>query len=352
MRSSSRPRRQTVWLWAGRGDYTHAGSLGSGSSASTPLSAAATAAGAGPLNGENIQGGLTLSSPSTSLGLTAQHSIMEVAPSDQVSSVSLSASQTVFDGYPGGRAAAAVQQADYTYRAAQVAYEASLKSVIYQVKQAYYTLLVDQKTVLIREATVTQDQQNLAYYHGLLTAGRATQLDVLQNQVTLTQAQLDLRTAQNTVAVDRGNLSQQVGWPQDKEYLVADSPIPDLPSLQLDEALKTAFQNRSELLTFDLNIAAANINLALQKSQIYSGGFRQRRSGTGTGLERKCQRRKLFPGSFHRTPDSGWGPAECPGGAGGRSDCLVQGPAGPGEAEHNHRGAECAFQRAGHAQSA
>ncbi len=50
---------------------------------------------------------------------------------------------------------------------------------------------------------------------------------------------------------------------------MADSPIPDLPSLQLDEALKTAFQNRSELLTFDLNIAAANINLALQKSQIY-----------------------------------------------------------------------------------
>ena len=106
----------------GKGDYTHAGSLGSGSSASTPLSAAATAAGAGPLNGENIQGGLTLSSPSTSLGLTAQHSIMEVAPSDQVSSVSLSASQTVFlTTYPGGRAAAAVQQADYTYRAAQVA---------------------------------------------------------------------------------------------------------------------------------------------------------------------------------------------------------------------------------------
>ena len=32
---------------------------------------------------------------------------------------------------------------------------------------------------------------------------------------------------------------------------------------------KTAFQNRSELLTFELNIAAANINLALQRSQTY-----------------------------------------------------------------------------------
>jgi outer membrane protein TolC len=253
----------------GKGDYSHQGSLTGTASGTTPSGAAASAAGASPLSGENIQGGLTLSGPSTSLGLTAQHSIMEIAPSDQVSSISLSASQTVFDGYPGGRAAAAVQQADYTYRAAQVAYEASLKSVIYQVRQGYYTLLVDQKTVLIRQATVRQDEQNLAYYQGLLKAGRATTLDVLQTQVNLAQAQLDLRSAGNTVEVDRKNLSQQIGWPLDKQYAVADSPIPDLPTLTPEEALKTAFQNRSELLTFELNIAAANINLALQKSQAY-----------------------------------------------------------------------------------
>ncbi|HUI72965.1 MAG TPA: TolC family protein [Spirochaetia bacterium] len=254
---------------AGKGDYFHQGSLGSVSPITTPSAAAATASGGGGLGGENVQGGLTLSSPSTSVGLTAQHSIMEITPSDQVSSVSLSASQTVFDGYPGGRASAVVQQADYTYRSAQVAYDATLKSVLYQVKQAYYTLLVDQKTVLIRQATVTQDEQNLAYYQGLRTAGRATDLDVLQNQVTLTQAQLDLATAQNTVESDRKNLSQQVGWPLDKQYAVADSAIPVPPSITPEDALKTAFQNRSELLTFDLNIAAANINLVLQKSQSY-----------------------------------------------------------------------------------
>ncbi len=186
---------------AGKGAYFHEGTLLGPSSATTPTGAAAAASSGAGLGGENLQGGLSLSGPSTSVDLTAQHSIMEIAPTDQVSSVNLSASQTVFDGYPGGRASATVQQADYTYRAAQVAYDAALKSVVYQVKQAYYTLLVDQKTVLIRQATVQQDQQNLAYYQGLRTAGRATDLDVLQNQVTLTQAQLDLRTAQNTVDV-------------------------------------------------------------------------------------------------------------------------------------------------------
>jgi outer membrane protein len=249
-----------------KGDYFHQGTL-LGSSTSTSAGAAAAGASGSGSNGENVQGGVTLSGPSTNLGLTALHTFGEGVPGDQVSSASLSASQTVFDGYPGGRAAAAVQQADYSYRAAQVSYDASLKSVLYQVKQAYYTLLGDQDTLRIRQATVSQSEQNLAYYKGLFTAGRATQLDVLQNQVTLTQAQLDLRSAQNTVDVDRKNLSAAVGWPLDKQYTVAEAPMPDLPSLAPEDALKAAFQNRPELRTLELNLASADVNLALQKSQ-------------------------------------------------------------------------------------
>ena len=255
---------------AGKGDYSHQGNLpGTTVSSTSPGAAAAASASGAGLVGENIAGGLTLSGPATSVGLSAQHSIQEGSAADQVSSISLSASQTIFDGYPGGRAAAAVEQADYTYRASQVAYDASLKSLLFQVQQAYYTLLGDQNTVLIRQASVKQAEQNLAYYQGLFTAGRATQLDVLQNQVALTQAQLDLQSAGNTIQVDRKNLSLDVGWPLDRSYAVADTPMPDLPALQPEQALATAFQNRSELLTLALNISAANVNLALQKSQAF-----------------------------------------------------------------------------------
>jgi outer membrane protein len=191
----------------------------------------------------------------------------EGASSDQVSSLNLSGSQTVYDGYPGGRAAAAVQQAEAVYRVSQVAYDAAMKSVVYQVKQAYYTLLGDQDTVLLRQATAGQAAENLALYQGLFTAGRATKLDVLQVQVALTQAQLDVRTAQNTVVTDRKKLSLATGWPLEKQYSVADSPLPDLPALGTEEALKAAFQNRSELLTLQQDIGAAEIALLLQKSQ-------------------------------------------------------------------------------------
>ncbi len=255
---------------SGKSGYAHQGDLpGVASSAASGSAAAATSASGSGLRGDNLQAGLALSGPSTSIDLTGQHSIEQAPSSDQVSAVSLSASQTLFDGYPGGRASATVQQAADAYLIAQVAYDASQKSVIYQVKQAYYTLLGDQNTVLIRQATVKQAEQNLAYYQGLFDAQRATQLDLLQNQVTLTQAQLDLRSAENTVEVDRKSLSQAVGWPLDRQYSVADTPLPEMPALQPEQALKTAFQNRSELLTLELNIAAANVILGLQKSQAF-----------------------------------------------------------------------------------
>ncbi len=251
---------------AGKAGYVHAGSLQT-LAPSTASAAAASSAAGQALSGDNAQAGLTLAGPSTSVGLNVQQSIAQAAAADPVSSVGISAGQTVFDGYPGGRASAATSQASYTFQAAQVAYDASVKGVIYQVTQDYYTLLGDQATVRIRQATVAQAEQNLAYYQGLFGVQRATQLDVLQSQVTLTQAQLDLRSAQNTAEVDRKNLSAAVGWALDRDYVAADVAAPQAPTLSLDDALKTAFQNRSELRTLSLNVASAGVALRLQQSQ-------------------------------------------------------------------------------------
>ena len=249
------------------GEYFHQGNLPGTTTYTTPSTSVATAASGSGLVGENLQGALSLAGPSTNVGLTAQHSIQEGTTTDQVSSLSLSGSQTVFDGYPGGRAAGAVQQAEADYRISQVAYDAALKSALYLVKQAYYTLLGDQSTVVQRQAIAEQAAENLTLYKGLLIAQKATKLDVLQVQIALTQAQLDVRTAQNTVVTDRKKLSEAIGWQLEKQYAVADTPLPDLPTLGAEDALKTAFQNRSELLTLEQNIAAANIALSLQKSQ-------------------------------------------------------------------------------------
>jgi outer membrane protein TolC len=180
--------------------------------------------------------------------------------------MSIKGSQTVYDGYPGGRSTGLVKEAKYTFQIAQLSYDAALESLAYQVKQAYYTLLGDQKSLIAKEATVKAAEVELSQMQGYLAAGRATSLDVLQFQVALTQAQLDLRSAQNTIDTDRRKLSLVVGWPLDKTYIVSDAPVPKSPSLDPKQALETAFKSRSELRTYDLEITYAGVDLALQKS--------------------------------------------------------------------------------------
>jgi outer membrane protein len=242
------------------GGYTHG-------IASQNVVALKTATGVIATGQENVVGSAALSGPSTSVGLTAQQFIPDDSTISQETSIGLTGMQTLFDGYLGGRSAALVKQADYSYRAAQVAYDASLKALILQTQQAYYTLLSDQNTLLVRQAVAKQAAENVALEEGLLQAQRATPLDVLQVQVALNQAQLDVRTAQNTIDTDRRKLSLLVGWPIDKQYAVAYSPAPEMQLQPLEDALKTAYQNRPELRTLTLNVAAAGVNLDLQKSQ-------------------------------------------------------------------------------------
>ena len=88
--------------------YLHQGVIVGPNTLPAPPSQAASAA---TFTGETFQGNLSLTGPSTSLGLTAQHTIGEWTSIGQVSSLTLSGSQTIWDGYLGGRAAGVYQQA-------------------------------------------------------------------------------------------------------------------------------------------------------------------------------------------------------------------------------------------------
>lgn len=252
------------------GGYFFEDNLPGVSSASTESieESAATATTSTTLIGQNVQGGLALTGPATNVSVSAESVFSGPGiTTDTASLFDLQASQTLYDGYPGGRAQAAVQQAAYTYEAAQVAYEAAQKSVDYKVREEYYTLLGDQETVNVQVANLKQDNEDLSRTLGFFHAQEATSLDVLQARVAARQAELNVRTAENTVDVDRKTLSSTLGWPLDTVYQVAETPPPALPTIDAATALKTAYENRSELLTFDFNRQSAQVNLALQKSQ-------------------------------------------------------------------------------------
>jgi outer membrane protein TolC len=218
---------------------------------------------------DSFEAGVQLTAPlSTKIGVTAGPGFPESNPEDIGGSVSLTASSTLWDGYPGGKGRAAVQQAEISLRGARVSDEANRKSIAYNVKQAYYTMLSTQRQLTVLQGTLTQRQQELARTQTQFDLGNATGIDLKQAQVNVRSAELDLSTAQKTLVVLRERLSALVGWPLDRQYAVAEVPDMPIPGLDITQAIKTALGQRADLRQFALNKAAGELNLTLKKSQV------------------------------------------------------------------------------------
>jgi len=97
--------------------------------------------------------------------LIAQHSIEDGGSMDQVSSLRFSGSQTIFDGYAGDEERPSFKRRRPLSDSPDRLRRSHEKSRL-SVRQAYYTILGDQDTVLLRQATEKQAAENLALYQG------------------------------------------------------------------------------------------------------------------------------------------------------------------------------------------
>jgi len=217
---------------------------------------------------DTAQAGLKLTAPlSTSVSLAVNHTLDEATTPYQTSGVSLSASSTLWDGMAGGSDLAAVQQAALTLKETLAAEGANQKTIVYQVKQAYYTLLAQQRQLAILQQTLTQRQQELSKTQALYDAQSATQIDLKQAQINQKQAELDLALARDNVEVDREQLSALVGWDTEKVYSVAEVDDVSAPVLDAAAAVKTALAQRADLAQLQLKIASGDIAVALAQAK-------------------------------------------------------------------------------------
>lgn len=242
--------------------YDHQGQLGSSSTLPSSISTAP---------GESVQGALALTGPTTSATLKGSYGFEDAANTsgkhNQVAALSLNLSQTVFDGYPGGRAKASFRQAQYAYQLALVAFDTARENVVYNVEQAYYTMLGVQHTVSLRRATLDQSKQDLARTNAFFKANQLTTLDVLTSQIAEQTAQADLNSAADALSQARNSLGLLLGWPIDKEFSVAETVDPKLPSVGEQQAVRTAMEKRAEIKQYEINIASAEVGQKSTKSQ-------------------------------------------------------------------------------------
>ena len=215
----------------------------------------------------SFQGGLTLSAPfGATVGIGATHTITELAALDQSTNFSLTASAAVWDGYPGGQALAAARIAAFARDGTESTEGASQKTIVYDVKQAYYTLLGQQRQIAIFEQTLAQRDAELQKTQSLFDAHRVSQIDLRQAQVNRLQADLDVSKARGLLEVDRELLSNLVGWQADTVYEAAEVPELTVSGLDVGVAVQTALASRADFREVQLSLQSSEVSVALKKA--------------------------------------------------------------------------------------
>jgi outer membrane protein TolC len=225
-----------------------------------------------PPASDSVQAGVTIGqaggSGPTQIGVSGSYSLSEEAPLRSSTKVSVSASQTLWDGgLPGWRAQTSLQKAGIDLQSAELTSDSSMKSITYSVKQAYYQLLAQQRQIKVLENTLAQRQEESKRVQTLSEVQNATQIDLMQAQVNETTAELNLRNAKASLEVAREKLSNTVGWPSDKVYTVGEVPDFPVPDLDVAQSITTALDTRSDLKQLRLQKASGNIDLSVTRAQ-------------------------------------------------------------------------------------
>jgi len=142
----------------------------------------------------------------------------------------------------------------HTIRAAQAS-EASLEAdartqlqqIVFGVKQAYFNLLAARRLRDVARDTVAQNKRHLDDAKGRREVGLATKFDVTRSQVELANSQLDLLTAENSVAVAVETLRNALGLAGPLDFDIVDTL--DFHEVRVSEqqALESAYTLRPEL---------------------------------------------------------------------------------------------------------
>jgi outer membrane protein len=216
----------------------------------------------------NYSGSLSLSGPSTSLSLTGNASFSPVANTEfNDSSVSLSLSQTVWDGYPGGIAKGNVQKGLLTLQSAELSADSNKLSLIYQVKQDYYSMLSAQRNLDVYAQNLELEKAALAQEQVLYNLHQAADVDLQTAQINVESAEVDLMNGRLSLSSARETLANLVGLSADAEFTVAEAADPQVSAQSLEEAIAIGLDKRVELKQLSVNRRIGEISLGLIKAQ-------------------------------------------------------------------------------------
>jgi outer membrane protein len=174
--------------------------------------------------------------------------------------------QTIYDF---GRTSNSVKINRENVKASEQDLVTTRQTVILNVQQAYFGVLQGQKLVEVAKEIVTQTQQHLDQAQGFYQAGTRPKIDVTKAEVDMANAQLALIQANNNFAVAQVTLNNAIGFTQSLTF-----PVEDILGFiprehQLEDIVKTAYDQRPEILQIKAKQRSQEAAVNLARSSYY-----------------------------------------------------------------------------------
>lgn len=174
---------------------------------------------------------------------------------------SVQASQTLFDW---GRNDLGISGAKTEADAAAADYQAARDTVISNVRAAYYGLNMAVREEEIARTRYGNYERRLDWAKSYYQVGTKAKIEVTKAEADLANSRLTLVKAESSVEQSRSELASAMGQPMLEVPGVRDVLQPDGWNVPLDDSVKTAIENRPELMAQKKRVDYARINLELQ----------------------------------------------------------------------------------------
>ena len=216
---------------------------------------------------QNAQGSLALSTPQSKLTLSASHTLPPSASTTKPSSsIGLTGSQTIWDGYPGGQSSGTLEKSMLTLRSKESQATQSYSAARVKVKQAYITMLAAQRDLDIKKKVLEKQTNLLKQIEAVYALKQASEVDLKTAQINARSAEIDVTTADKTLRLANERLAIIVGQPASVRFSVADIPDPSLPAASIDEAIAIGLSKRNDLAQYEISSRSATIDSSLAKA--------------------------------------------------------------------------------------
>jgi outer membrane protein TolC len=215
---------------------------------------------------QSLQGGLAVGlGPITKLSLSASESIPP-SPGSATTSLGATLSQTIWDGYPGGQASAAVDRAAITLKGKELDAAQTRSAIVSNVKKSYVSMLTAQRTLALNGSTLDKQTALLRQIETTYALQQSSALDLMNAQASAREAELALADSVHSLETATRTLAAYMGRDPAIAFAVAELEEPALPAASADEAVAAGLDRRPDLARNALSRRSASIDLATARS--------------------------------------------------------------------------------------